>query len=353
MGDDDPGRRTHAEFFSKKITTTRCQEDMLLIEEGVSRDMLLIKKRPKKTKKLKRPLDLVSRLETGFFLFRVVSLSSLFFHPFPGSREFPSGCVRVFVCSRVGFPAHIFPRTTSYQPSKQQPSNQQPRRHGCENFSMADFASKVGGPLPKEEDGVRKTDEIAEKDEEEQEVAKDPATSSSYSKSSDMKETTPFDPRHPLTVVYCPTCSMPPEFCEFGQTFDKCLPWIRENCPESLSPSVLAALLGEVSLEDADKKQRGGGAAAKKTKAAKETKVVIARIQRQKKKFVTAVVGLDSVPDLNIKVRFYLETVPLATGVDLSHAAHTHPFHRTRPSCLARNFPPGRRLGKAPVGKRR
>lgn len=32
-----------------------------------------------------------------------------------------------------------------------------------------------------------------------------------------------------------------------------------------------------------------------------ETKIVIARIQRQKRKFVTAVAGLDTVPDLKIK----------------------------------------------------
>jgi hypothetical protein len=184
---------------------------------------------------------------------------------------------------------------------------------------MASFAGKEGGPLPKaDEEDVRKVDADGEDGKEDGAgVAPAPAVASSSSgsssssgdgdgsssSSSDVKEAAPFDPRHPLTVVYCPTCSMPPEYCEFGQTFDKCLPWIRENCPEALSPSVLAALMGEVSLEDADKKQRGGGAAAKKTKAAKETKVVIARIQRQKKKFVTAVVGLDSVPDLNIKVR--------------------------------------------------
>jgi len=28
---------------------------------------------------------------------------------------------------------------------------------------------------------------------------------------------------------------MPPEFCEFGASFDVCLPWIVINCPELLS----------------------------------------------------------------------------------------------------------------------
>lgn len=54
----------------------------------------------------------------------------------------------------------------------------------------------------------------------------------------------------PQIVTYCPTCTMPPEFCEYGASFDKCAPWILENCRECLSENVLAQLLGDVSLED-------------------------------------------------------------------------------------------------------
>ena len=116
---------------------------------------------------------------------------------------------------------------------------------------------------------------------------------------------------------------MPPEFCEFGQTFDKCLPWIVANCPEVLSEKVLAAAMGEVSLEDGDdggKKKRGGAAAPKKGKAAQETKVVIARIQRQKKKYVTAVAGLTTVPDLNIKDAAKLLGKKFASGASIGES---------------------------------
>jgi hypothetical protein len=61
-----------------------------------------------------------------------------------------------------------------------------------------------------------------------------------------------IDFAQPQMILYCPTCTMPPEFCEFGATFDKCAPWILENCQEALSDKVLAELLGKASLDDPD-----------------------------------------------------------------------------------------------------
>jgi translation initiation factor 1 (eIF-1/SUI1) len=48
-------------------------------------------------------------------------------------------------------------------------------------------------------------------------------------------------------------------------------------------------------------KKKGGGAAPLKKAAVFDTKVVMTRVQRQKKKFVTVVAGLETVPDLKIK----------------------------------------------------
>ena len=56
---------------------------------------------------------------------------------------------------------------------------------------------------------------------------------------SEPKVEEPFDFAKPRKMKYCPTCSLPPEFCEFGQTFEKCLPWILDNCPEAVSEDVL------------------------------------------------------------------------------------------------------------------
>jgi density-regulated protein DRP1 len=128
----------------------------------------------------------------------------------------------------------------------------------------------------------------------------------------------------PLDVVYCPTCSLPPEYCEHGSCFEQCAPWILQNMPEVLSEKYLASImakanLGEDEVKDEDvycsysymsqynnlskgdesekkKKKRGGGGGSKKKAQQEEVKVVIAKIQRQKKKYVTNVAGLESVP---------------------------------------------------------
>ncbi len=55
---------------------------------------------------------------------------------------------------------------------------------------------------------------------------------------------------NPVIVKYCGICSMPPEFCEFGTCYDRCLPWIRENCPEVLGENAVTEAVGKVSLED-------------------------------------------------------------------------------------------------------
>jgi hypothetical protein len=58
-----------------------------------------------------------------------------------------------------------------------------------------------------------------------------------------------IDANKPEKVLYCAICSMPPEFCEYGSCFDKCLPWIVENCPEVLSEEITQSL-AKSSLED-------------------------------------------------------------------------------------------------------
>lgn len=59
-----------------------------------------------------------------------------------------------------------------------------------------------------------------------------------------------IDFEKPCEVVYCPTCTMPCEFCEHGACFDKCLPWILKNCPEVLSETVLAEMVEKTAIGD-------------------------------------------------------------------------------------------------------
>jgi density-regulated protein len=123
-----------------------------------------------------------------------------------------------------------------------------------------------------------------------------------------------------VEVIYHPDSGIPCEFCEFSETFEKDLPWILENCPEAVSEDVLAKAVEKMTLKNGGdgetlaaaggdseeggkkEKQRGAGIAAKKTKAGPgETKVIINRVQRQKRKFVTAIIGMETVPDIKMK----------------------------------------------------
>lgn len=95
----------------------------------------------------------------------------------------------------------------------------------------------------------------------------------------------------PVQVVYCPHCTMPVEYCEYSSLYqEKCLPWITENCPE---------MVGGASAGGTAAKK--GGVGPKKKSSLVETKIVISKVQRQKKKYITSIVGLDTVPDLKIK----------------------------------------------------
>ncbi|OIW20470.1 hypothetical protein TanjilG_11871 [Lupinus angustifolius] len=52
----------------------------------------------------------------------------------------------------------------------------------------------------------------------------------------------------PIRVIYCPICSLPPEYCEFGSDFDKCKPWLIQNVPH-----IYPDLIKEANENDIDK----------------------------------------------------------------------------------------------------
>jgi density-regulated protein len=114
----------------------------------------------------------------------------------------------------------------------------------------------------------------------------------------------PVDIDAPVVVQYCGVCTMPVEYCEYGACYDKCKEWIEKN----MGADVLAAVLESANIDDEveedGKKKKKKKAAAPKNKAIAsidDCRVIIARIQRQKRKYVTSVVGLETVPDLKIK----------------------------------------------------
>lgn len=116
-------------------------------------------------------------------------------------------------------------------------------------------------------------------------------------------------------VEYCPIDGMPPEYCEFLPTFDQCLPWLLEHCPDlkltTLDDKTVAeyvtTLETEGDTEEKKKKDTRGGKARpnknmskKGKKGKKEPKITIERTSRSKRKFITIVAGLDTF-DLKLK----------------------------------------------------
>ncbi|KAJ5369441.1 Translation machinery-associated protein 22 [Penicillium cosmopolitanum] len=86
----------------------------------------------------------------------------------------------------------------------------------------------------------------------------------------------PLEPqaRH---VVYCGVCTLPPEYCEFGGTAKKCEEWL-----EAKQPDLWNKLYSEAAQTEARDAER---------KAA--SKIQIKRVERNKRKHVTVIIGLE------------------------------------------------------------
>ncbi|KAF2400492.1 density-regulated protein DRP1 [Trichodelitschia bisporula] len=109
-----------------------------------------------------------------------------------------------------------------------------------------------------------------------------------------------------LDVVYCGVCSLPPEYCEFGGTTKKCEEWLQQHHPDVhgrlYSGEALAAPLTALSVKaqeraekDAQKKAAKAATAAEREAERRATaRVTIKRIERNKRKYVTTIAGLET-----------------------------------------------------------
>ncbi|CAM6120506.1 unnamed protein product [Calypogeia fissa] len=112
----------------------------------------------------------------------------------------------------------------------------------------------------------------------------------------------------PVQVLYCPVCSLPAEYCEYGPDFEKCKPWLIKNAPD-LYPELVKAEADKVaekldglevspgtkssgstsdSKPEEVKKLPGG-----KVKKKEKPEVVVEKVVRNKKKCLTIIKGLD------------------------------------------------------------
>jgi len=107
-------------------------------------------------------------------------------------------------------------------------------------------------------------------------------------------------------VVYCGVCTLPPEYCEFGGTTKKCEDWLKahhSDLHEKLySEDALSQNLSTLSVKaqeraEKDAQKKAAKAEAQESREAEKrasSKILIKRIERNKRKYVTCVQGLEN-----------------------------------------------------------
>ncbi|KAH9045244.1 density-regulated protein DRP1 [Lactarius pseudohatsudake] len=107
----------------------------------------------------------------------------------------------------------------------------------------------------------------------------------------------------PVQMFYCGVCTYPPEYCEFGNSLSKCKEWLQAQHPDLYekyySDVALKAKLGTISQEaqsrlEEETIKKEAKADAKADAARKKKLVIIKRIERNKRKFVTSIRGLEA-----------------------------------------------------------
>ncbi|CED83051.1 Density-regulated protein related to translation initiation factor 1 (eIF-1/SUI1) [Phaffia rhodozyma] len=107
------------------------------------------------------------------------------------------------------------------------------------------------------------------------------------------------------SVIYCQVCTWPIEYCEFSPSSSKCKTWLQDNHSDLFeryySADALQKKMGTLSVEgekkleqDVEKQEKKARKKAEKEEENKKAlKVTIKRIERNKRKYVTTVQGLE------------------------------------------------------------
>lgn len=134
------------------------------------------------------------------------------------------------------------------------------------------------------------------------------------------------------SITYCGVCSFPPEYCEFGLSFKRCKEWLSSNEVELFeklySDEALANATSTLSIEKEEKihKELEKKLAREEAKLEREfqkklsSKVVIKRIERNRRKHIISISGLEV---FNIDMKKLAKTFALkfATGASVTKNA--------------------------------
>ncbi|KAI0638603.1 translation initiation factor SUI1 [Trametes polyzona] len=140
---------------------------------------------------------------------------------------------------------------------------------------------------------------------------------------------TAVEPTPPVEVLYCQVCSFPVEYCEFGSSLTRCKEWLQKTdqalYDRFYSEEALQAKIGTLSLEAQEKLEKDTAKKEAKAEAKAETalkkkmasQVTIKRIERNKRKHVTAIHGLENFDvDLKKAAKFFAQK--FATGASVT-----------------------------------
>ncbi|WWC65523.1 translation machinery-associated protein 22 [Kwoniella dejecticola CBS 10117] len=133
----------------------------------------------------------------------------------------------------------------------------------------------------------------------------------------------------PITPHYCAICSLPTEYCEFGPSFSKCKTWLegedQDEYERLWGEGNLAARIGTLSVEKQEKIEADAAKAEKKAakkaeaeaKKKGETKIIIKRSERTKRKHQTHIQNLELF-GIDLKKAAKLFAGKFATGSSVS-----------------------------------
>ncbi|KAJ7220798.1 translation initiation factor SUI1 [Mycena pura] len=139
----------------------------------------------------------------------------------------------------------------------------------------------------------------------------------------------PPEPVPPLAVLYCEVCTYPPEYCEFGASLTRCKDWLKESHPDLFdryySDEALQAKVGTLSLEAQAKLEKEVAKKEVKAEAKVEaalkkkmaSQIIIKRSERNKRKCITTVSGLEAF-DIDLKKAAKQFASKFATGASVT-----------------------------------
>ncbi|KAI5955305.1 TMA22 [Candida jiufengensis] len=110
----------------------------------------------------------------------------------------------------------------------------------------------------------------------------------------------------PKQITYCQVCTFPPEFCEYGASITQCITSLKQTNPELYSKlygsstsnedETTTDALSNLNISDKDllkKQQKETLKQQKELEKKQNSKITIKRIERNKKKHIISISGLE------------------------------------------------------------